>query len=160
MSQSQYRSNQCTAVADSTGERCKLMTARGRLCWHHTLRDKNLRVKKSGIAGAGLGLYAGKKRIKKGRSITKYTGEKLSRQAVERRYPGKTRAQYTLCGSKKKCVDARRTDTPGLGRWANDSRGSGRRSNAKLTKAFTVKATRNIPAHREILVSYGKDYWK
>ena len=116
-------------------------------------------MKRSGIAGAGLGLFAGKKRIKKDKSVAKYTGEQLSRQAVEKRY-GKKTGQYVLCGSKTKCVDARRTDTPGLGRWANDARGSGRRPNAKLTAAYTIKSTRNIAPHSEILVGYGKDYWK
>ena len=159
MSQSQHRSHQCIAIADSTGERCKLRTARGRKCWHHTLRDENLRVKKSGVKGAGLGLYSGKKKIRKGQSITRYTGEQISREGVGKRYPGKT-GQYTLCGSKTKCVDARRTDTPGLGRWANDSRGSKKKNNAKLTQAYTVKATRNIPAHTEIFASYGASYWK
>ena len=105
MSQSQYHSNQCIAVADSTGQRCKLRTARGRKCWHHTLRDENLRVKKSGVPGAGLGLYSGKKRISKGTSITKYTGEEMTKQAIHKRYPGETTAQYTFCGSKTKCRD-------------------------------------------------------
>jgi hypothetical protein len=160
MSQSQYRSHQCTAVADSTGQRCKLRTARGRKCWHHTLRDDNLRIKKSGVKGAGLGLFSGKKRIKKGTSITRYTGEKVSRQEVKKRYPGKTTAQYTLCGSKTKCRDARRTDESGLGRWANDSRGTKKRNNAKLTSAYTVKSTRTIPPDTEIFASYGRGYWK
>ena len=159
MSQSKYHSNQCIAVADSTGQRCKLLTARGRKCWHHTLRDENLRVKKSGVPGAGLGLYSGKKRFKKGISITKYTGEKVSRQEVEKRYR-KTTAQYALCGSKTKCRDARRTDEPGLGRWANDSRGTKKRNNAKLTAAYSVKSTRNIPPDTEIFASYGAQYWK
>ena len=113
MSQSKYHSNQCIAVAGSTGQQCKLRTARGRKCWHHTLRDENLRVKTSGVARAGLGLFSGKKKIKKGKSITKYTGEQMTRQEVETRYPGNTVAQYTLCASKTKCRDARRTDEPG-----------------------------------------------
>ena len=160
MSQSQYHSNRCVAIADSTGEQCKLRTARGRKCWHHTLRDDNLRVKKSGVPGAGLGLYSGKKRIKKGKSITKYTGEEMTKRAIHKRYPGKTTAQYTLCSSKAKCRDARRTDEPGLGRWANDSRGTKRRNNAKLTSAYTVKSTRTIPPDTEIFASYGAQCWK
>ena len=160
MSQSQYHSNQCIAVADSTGQRCKLRTARGRKCWHHTLRDQNLRVKKSGVPGAGLGLYSGKKRIKKGTSITKYTGEELTKQAIHKRYPGKMTAQHALCGSKTKCRDARRTDEPGLGRWANDSRGTKKRNNARLTAGYSVQSTRTIPPDTEIFASYGRGYWK
>ena len=159
MSQSQYRSNQCVAVADSTGERCKLRTARGRRCFHHSLRDHNLRVKKSSVPNGGLGLYSGTKPIRKGRTITQYTGEPLSRAAVDERYPGDVTAQYVLCGSKRKCRDARRTDEPGLGRWANDSRGTKKRNNAKLTSSYTVKSTRTIPPDTEIFVSYGPEYW-
>ena len=159
MSQSKYHSNQCIATAGSTGQRCKLRTARGRKCWHHTLRDENLRVKTSGVARAGLGLFSGKKKIKKGKSITKYTGEAMTRQEVETRYSGKT-AQYTLCASKTKCRDARRTDEPGLARWVNDSRGTKKKNNAKLTQSYTVKATRNIPPNTEIFAGYGADYWK
>ena len=162
MSQSQYHSHQCIAIADSTAERCKLRTTRGRKCWHYTLRDHNLRVKKSGVKGAGLALYSGKKKIKKGTSITKYTGEKVTKQAIQKRHPGKTTAQYTLCGSKTKCRDARRTDEPGLGRWANDSRGGKKRNNARRTAAYSVKSThtRNIPPDAEIFASYGAKYWK
>ena len=43
--QSVYGSHQCTAKADSTGLRCRLRSAKGRKCWHHTLSDLNLRVK-------------------------------------------------------------------------------------------------------------------
>ena len=158
MSQSVYKSNQCIAKADSTGERCKLRTARGRKCWHHTLRDDNLRVKKSNVPAAGLGLFTGAKPMKKGASIP-YTGENLSRRAIDRRY-GDATAQYTLCRSKTHCRDARRTDTPGLARWINDSRGTAHRNNVKLTSAYTAKATRNIAANTEIFASYGREYWK
>ena len=158
MTQSVYRSNQCIAIADSTGERCRLMTARGRRCWHHTLRDDNLRVKQSNVAAAGLGLYSGKTAIKKGTSI-KYSGEQLTRAQVDRRYGDET-AQYTLCRSAQSCRDARRTDEPGMARWINDARGTPMRNNARLTGAYTAKATRNIQPNSEIFTSYGSEYWK
>ena len=153
-----YKSNQCTAIADSTGERCRLRTTRGRKCWRHTLRDDNLRVKQSNVPAAGLGLFTGAKPMKKGASIP-YTGENLSRSAIDRRYGDET-AQYTLCRSNTHCRDARRTDTPGLARWINDSRSTTHRNNVKLTSAYTAKATRNIPPNTEIFASYGREYWK
>ena len=156
-SQSVYKSHQCSAIAESTGERCRLRTARGRKCWQHTLQD-NLRVKSSNVTAAGLGLFTGAKPMRKGTSIP-YTGENLSRRAIDRRY-GDATAQYTLCRSKTQCRDARRTDTPGLARWINDSRGTTMRNNAKLTGGFTAKASRNIPANTEIFASYGREYWK
>ena len=159
MTQSQYRSNRCIAVAASTGARCRLRTARGRKCWHHTKRDDNLRVKDSGIPGAGLGLFADREPIKRGARVTTYTGQDLTRAQVQRRYKGE-RGEYVLCRSKNSCRDSRRTDEPGLGRWVNDARGTGKRPNARLTRAYTVKATKNIPPFSQILVSYGRGYWK
>ena len=157
MSQSVYKSNQCIAKADSTNERCKLRTARGKKCWHHTRRDEGLRVKASGVTEAGLGLYTTRP-MKKGTSI-KYSGEQLTRAQVNRRHQSET-AQYTLCRSAQSCRDARRTDEPGMARWINDSRGTPMRNNARLTGAYTARATRNIPSNTEILASYGREYWK
>jgi hypothetical protein len=157
MSQSVYKSNQCIAMADSTKQRCKLRTARGRKCRHHALRDDNLRVKSSNVAAAGLGLFTGAKPMKKGASIP-YTGEDLSRAAVDRRYGDET-AQYTLCRSNTHCRDARRTDEPGYARWINDSRFTTHRNNVRLTSAYTAKATRNIPPNTELFASYGREYW-
>ena len=158
MSQSVYKSNQCIAIADSTGERCRLRTARGRKCWQHALKQDNLRVKPSNVKAAGLGLYSGKKAIRKGTSI-KYSGEQLTRAQIDRRYGDKT-AQYTLCRSAKSCLDARRTDEPGMARWINDSRGTSHRNNTRLTGGFTATATRKIPPNTEIFASYGREYWK
>ena len=157
MSQSVYKSNQCIAKATSTGERCRLRSARGRLCWHHALRDLNLRVKTSNVKAAGLGLYSGKKAIKKGTAI-EYSGEQLTRAQIDRRYGDET-AQYTLCRSNTHCRDARRTDEPGYARWINDSRSTTHRNNVRLTSAYTAKATRRIPANTEIFASYGREYW-
>ena len=50
----------------------------------------------------------------------------------------------------------RQTAVSGVGRYANDGRGSNKRNNAKfLRRGFGIKASRNIPACREVLVSYG-----
>ena len=157
MTQSQYHSGQCLAKAHSTGERCRLRSARGKKCWLHTRRDEGLRVKASGVTEAGLGLYTTRP-LKKGASIP-YTGEELTRAQVNHRYGNET-AQYTLCRSKNHCRDARNSDTPGLARWINDSRGTSHRNNVKLTGAYTAKATRNIAANAELFASYGADYWK
>ena len=156
-SQSVYKSHRCSAIAGSTGEQCKLRTARGRKCFHHTRRDEGLRVKASAVTEAGLGLYTTRP-MKKGTSITKYTGEELTRAQVDRRYGDET-AQYTLCRSAQSCRDARRSDEPGMARWINDSRGTAMRNNVRLTSAYTAKATRNIAANRELFASYGREYW-
>ena len=53
--------------------RCKKRTQRTKQCWIHLLKNRNLRIKKSTIPNAGLGLFAGKK-TKKGTSLGFYTG--------------------------------------------------------------------------------------
>ena len=150
-----YKSSQCVATT-AQGHRCKLRTARSQLCWVHLRKEKGLRVKKSGVHG--LGLFATKK-IKKNRVIDKYAGEKLSKAQIDSRYGSNDkRADYTLCNGKK-CVDARYTNASAA-RFANSTRGTGKRKNAKLTHAFSLKSTQTIPAGREILTSYGRDYFK
>lgn len=63
-------------------------------------------------------------------------------------------------------IDAAKT-LKALGRYANDAKGKSKRAelvnNAEYVsvgKRCFIEATRNIPAGSEILVSYGKDYWK
>ena len=149
-------SQQCEADT-LAGNRCRNRTARGRHCWQHLKKEQGLRVKASGVPNAGLGLYA-TRRIPKGRVIARYEGEEMTRTQVQRRY-GSKRGEYVYCKSKRKCRDARRSNA-GVARFANDSRGTKQRNNARLTTAFSLKATANIPAGRKVLASYGAAYWK
>ena len=120
-----------------------------------------MRIKPSEIAGAGLGLYTTKP-FRRNEKIVNYTGESLSRAQIDMRY-GDTTGQYVLCDGIRptsRCVDGRKTNS-GAGRYANDARGSNKRNNAKfLQRGFGIKASRNIRAGREVLVSYGRDYWR
>ena len=154
------RESQRCEAQTLAGERCKLRTARGRMCWIHLKKHKGLRVKRSTIAG--LGLHA-TKRIPKKKVIAKYTGERLTKAQVDARYKARgQRGDYVLCAGSKptsQCVDARRSNS-GVARFANDPRGSGKRANAKLTKAFSLKSKRAIRPGTEILASYGAAYWK
>ena len=151
-----YQSQRCVGTT-LKGERCKLRTARGTRCWQHMKKHKKLRIKKSGVPNGGLGLYT-TERIRKGKSIGKYKGEKMSRAQVDARYRGK-RGDYVLCKSKKKCIDGRKSNSSAV-RFVNDSRGTKKRNNTKLTGSFTAKATRNIPQNSELFAAYGRDYWK
>jgi hypothetical protein len=45
-------------------------------------------------------------------------------------------------------------------RYANDSRKTKFKNNAKLRGQWLVAAGSGIPANREIFTSYGPDYWK
>ena len=153
MSQSEKTSQRCEATTKA-GARCRLRTTRGKVCWIHLKHQQGLRVKKSGVAG--LGLYTTKTRKKKERLAT-YKGKPMTRAQVAQRYGNRT-APYVYCRSKKRCRDARKT-TSGVARYANDARGTSKKNNAKFT-GFTLRAKRTIPAGSEVLVSYGRDYWK
>ena len=138
------------------------MCCTGKQCWQHLKKEQGLRVKQSEIAGAGFGLFTTKP-FRKNQKIANYTGENLSRAAIESRYPGNTRGEYVLCDGDRpnsRCVDGRKTNSSAA-RFANDARGTNKRNNARfLQRGFGIKAKQNIPAGQEILVSYGRDYWR
>jgi len=71
---------------------------------------------------------------------------------------------YTLQISREKAIDAARMNAA-PGRWANDPRGSGKRANGtfaldRRTGTARVRASRRIMKGEEVLVSYGRGYWK
>ena len=85
MPQSIKECQRCEGTAKS-GNRCKNRTCRGKLCWQHLKKRDSLRVKPSGIQGAGMGLFTTKP-FKKNEKIVDYTGERMSRaQIAEKRH--------------------------------------------------------------------------
>ena len=160
MPQSVKECQRCEATTKS-GNRCKNRTCRGKLCWQHLKKQEGLRVKPSGIQGAGMGLFTTKP-FKKNEKIANYTGEQMSRTQINQRYPGNTVGEYVLCDgnrSNSRCVDGRKTNSS-VARFANDAKGTTQRNNARfLQRGFGIKAGRNIPANREVLVPYGRTYW-
>ena len=108
-----------------------------------------------------MGLFTTKP-FKKNEKIANYTGEQMRRAQINQRYPGNTVGEYVLCDGKRsssRCVDGRKTNSS-VARFANDARGSTQRNNARfLQRGFGIKAGRNIPANREVLVPYGRAYW-
>lgn len=95
----------------------------------------------------------------RGRVISKYTGQKRTRQQIDRKY-GNNRANYALCNSKGRCIDANRT-TDAAARFANNARNTPFENNSimRTNQVFHLKSSRKIPPHREILTSYGDEYW-
>ena len=144
------------------GLQCKKRTAKTKKCWIHLGKENNLRIKKSSIPNAGLGLYSYKGKFEKNDKIGKYTGKQITKRQLDKKYPGKnTIASYAICRGNKPtslCVDAYKT-THGAPRFANDGKHSGQATNSKITKNFNLISTKKIPANTEILTSYGKDYW-
>ena len=141
-------------------QQCKQLTRFGAYCWSHLAREERLRIKASQIPGAGRGLFATAP-IRRGERVCWYTGDVM-------RFDHEANAQkggvYYLQLSRYVGIDAARTDTA-PGRFLNDPSGSGRRPNCKFAvdrvhNLACIRATCNIQAGQELLVSYGRGYWK
>jgi hypothetical protein len=91
--------------------------------------------------------------------ISKYTGRKRTKAQIDRKY-GDGRADYAICNSRGNCIDANYT-TDAAARFANGAHGTHFHNNAKLKgrQVLRLKATRKIPANREIFTMYGNEYW-
>jgi len=145
-----------------TGARCKRRTARTSFCYFHLNKEHHLQIKKSQISGGGLGLWTTIARPAK-RMVAPYTGEVVHREKND--YGG----DYVIQLNNKspfRYVDARRTNTA-PGRFANMARTKDhKRNNAKLSLDYKnpnqakVVSLQKIPANREILTSYGNQFWK
>jgi uncharacterized protein len=126
------------------------------------LLEKQLIVKKSGLPNSGKGLYT-KKFIPKGTRIVEYKG-KISSWKDVKNEDGKN--GYIFYVNRNHVIDALPT-TKALARYANDARGlskiKGVTNNADYItdglKAY-IESKKDIPAGAEILVDYGRDYWK
>lgn len=126
------------------------------------LLEDQLVVKKSTLSGAGKGLFT-KKTIVKGTRIVEYKGRISTWKEVNHQ---KGENGYIFYVKRNHVIDAS-PYRKALARFANDARGlskmKGITNNSEYKeyglRVFIV-ATRDIPAGSEILVDYGKDYWK
>lgn len=155
---------QCVAHKPNR-QQCKIRTCKYHpKCYVHSVYQDKLLIAKSTIPNAGNGLFTLKDR-KKGETVTQYRGKVLTKDQAEEKYPGNTQAPYMIKVNKNKYIDAAETPA-GMARYANH--GNPRKQNAKLARTraqkVVVKTTKKIdvPAKekKEILVDYGKDYWK
>ena len=132
----------------------------------HTRALFDLRLKPSLIQGAGKGLVT-TKAINKNKNIAKYTGDIKTIADYNDNKSG-----YAVSIPKHRVVDAASTQS-GLARYANDCRAHNQRagqcngSNARFVvntvagnTTIWLRSTKHIPAHSEIYVSYGIDYWR
>jgi SET domain-containing protein len=125
----------------------------------------SLEIKKSGIPGAGKGLFA-TTLFKRGDRVIEYTGDVITWAECRRRNEAlEGVGAYFFYVNDRKCVDAQnRPDS--LARYANDASGivriPGMRNNSRFEvikgKPFII-ASRNIKPGDEVFVAYGKDYW-
>lgn len=153
----------CSATTKS-GLKCKNRVCIGLPdCWLHTYANKYLRAKESNIPGAGKGLFALSKTedgilFRKGQIVCAYSGQRISRQELDRRYDDFT-APYGLCGhGNKNCEDA--ACERGLGSLANgtlDYRQANIEYRVRKGKLCLI-ATKNIMNGHELLADYGREY--
>ena len=119
------------------------------------------------IPKAGLGLFAGKKLIKRKTSLGFYTGRRIRNQKLDKYYPKTNLAPYAICESGRKnakCINTNYS-TDSAPRYANDIM-SKKKTNMDMKnvgnrkkyipKAFAIK---NIKPNQEIYY-YGPQYWK
>lgn len=126
------------------------------------IKPAHLIVKRSGLPGAGKGLFT-KVFIPKGTSIVEYKGNRTTWKEVDHK-DGENGYIYFI--SRKNVIDASKTKSA-LARYANDARGlqrvKGLLNNSEYreegSKVYIV-STKDIPARGEIFVGYGKEYWE
>ena len=147
----------CTAN-NRLGRQCGSRTTKGQYCWNHLRSVDGLRIKASGINGAGLGLFTSRP-FKKGEHITSYSGDYAALRGP------RDGGAYDLEITKHRAIRAARTNTA-PGRWLNDARGNSELTNNtefvmdRNRGTGRLRATRNIPAGAELLVPYGASYWR
>jgi hypothetical protein len=126
------------------------------------LLEKQLYLKKSILPISQKGLFT-KKFIPAGERIVEYKGVIRKWKDVEQ---DEDMNVYLMYVNRNHVIDAKPM-VKTLGRFANDAKGlikvPGLKNNAEYItegKKVYIEATRDIEAGSEILVNYGKDYWK
>ena len=159
-------SHQCMAITAS-GTQCRRRTVIGvDLCWNHLLKLKHLRIKRSIIPHAGLGLFASDPSrpadaiiFRPKQMIVDYEGEDIDIHELNRRYDEET-GPYAVERIENRAYQDGACERSVA---SNINRSSlGLRNNARLGKGrhgyIRVYAAANIRNGQEILVSYGRTY--
>lgn len=161
---------QCEAhTRQGHGPRCKKRTAFGNFCWQHQISVSGIRVKKSGIPNGGKGLFTTIPR-ERNDTVVDYKGKIMDESTFVREYPSGDR--YGIQIGRKVIVPQKTTDSYGF--YVNSARpqdvraGLVQGNNLKWSISrprrgeidLKMKANRNIPANRELFVSYGRDYFR
>jgi hypothetical protein len=141
---------------------CNEQTDKGYLCKNHLLSQLGLFIDKSQIPNSGLGLFSNRF-FRKGDIICDYRGQKILNTTVSKDN------KYILEIDKKYSIDGE-PSTCNFGRFANMARtkdtelktGKKLKNNSQITNAKppNIVATRIIHPGDEILLSYGRVYWK
>lgn len=157
--------DQCTAITNKR-RRCKLKTCRSNLCWIHLDKERGLKISKSKLPDAGLGLYTTKTRGRN-EKVTEYSGKVLSEEQADSENPNNL---YLLQIGRNKVIDASNPKEIGLGRWINDCRTIDRRNNNcrgqntkfahdRRNNKVNIKTNRRIQKNEELYIPYSRSYW-
>ncbi len=126
------------------------------------LLEKHLFIKKSKLPNAGKGLFT-KKEIPKGKRIVEYKG-KLRAWKEVKHLDGIN--AYLMYINRNAVIDALPAVST-FGRYANDANGFGKMPGLKNNceyvsegKKCYIESIRPLEKGDEILVSYGKDFWR
>ena len=158
------------AANNASGAQCGQRTAVGHLCWNHLQRDFGVRVRPSGIPGAGRGLFAAWHAGLPPKHRIPYTGDEivLSNDGKGGPYVLETKNGVGIDAARRNC---------GVGRWVNDPRGAidenGRprqancefvihtpRGGAGGQRVAAVRTLHQVEKGEELLVAYGNQYWR
>ena len=116
--------DRCTATTTS-GHRCKLRSCKvGPYCWIHTKSIAGLQVKRSGIPGAGQGLYTTRERKKGDKKVVLYTGERKTKAQID----AMRNTDYVFKVKNNDYIDAARTNS-GPARYINHCRTADEKKN-------------------------------
>jgi len=124
--------------------------------------EKQLTRKRSQIPGSGKGLFT-RKPIPKGTRIVEYKGRIMTwkKASAPKEFNG-----YLFYIKKDQVIDASR-NLKDFGRYANDARGLARITGLTNNSEYVeengrvyIDSIKAIPAGKEILVGYGKEYWQ
>jgi len=157
---------QCKALLDN-GDRCRNKTCTyPTYCWIHTKAKAGVKIKKSTIPGAGMGLFATKE-FRSREKICDYGGKLMSKEMSDKIDSG-----YAVGVSDGKVRDSASTQA-GIGRYANTCRTKNKRekdckgNNAELVESSMGRRVhletidnKRIKKGDEVLVRYGRGYWK
>lgn len=125
------------------------------------LLEKQLKVKRSTLPGAGKGLFT-TKFIPKGTLIVEYKGKISSWKEADHQNGGNGYIYYV---KRYHVIDALKRPKA-LARYANDAQGITRIKGITNNSDYVedglkvyIESKKDIPANSEIFVGYGKDYW-
>ena len=148
------------------GRRCRCRTRRSRYCWTHLRLLHGLRIKLSGIPGAGLGVYTAGRPGKKNTVVARYEG-KLVEYDPATQDPG---GDYFIHLKKGLALDG--STSRNVASFINDCRTADKRAghcsgnNAELRidpatkQASSMYKNKDVPNDKEICNSYGTPYWR